>query len=101
MDYAKCFEGIASSIPMDARRANAIEAAASRYRKMHRYFVLRATLYRSNSVVGRLAAWVPLTFQWLYRFNPGATPLLACLKDLAAAAMVHRATVAPNRDHDS
>lgn len=101
LDYAKCFEGIASSIPMDARRANAIEAASSRYRQMHRYFVLRATLYRSDSVLGRLAAWVSLTVQWLYRFNPGATPLLACLKDLAAAAMAHRATAAPNGDHDS
>lgn len=98
--YAWCFEGMASSIPTDAQRSKALEAATSHYRQVHRYFTLRAQLYRSTSAAGRLAAWARLTAHWLYRFNPGAAPLLACLKDLAATALAHRAAAEPDREKD-
>jgi glycosyltransferase involved in cell wall biosynthesis len=98
--YAQCFEELRSSIRSDAQRSRSLEAAVSHYRQAHRYFTLRGRLYRSTSPVGRLTAWGRLTAHWLYRFNPGAAPLLACLKDLAASAIVHRAAAAPDREQD-
>lgn len=85
--YAVCFEGMAKSVPMGEDRRQAIKAASSHYRQACLYFTMRAGLYRSTSFARRLVIWARLTAPWLYRFNPGATPFLACLKDLIAALM--------------
>lgn len=97
-EYAKCFDGMASSIPMDVDLKKALETASIHYREAHRYFTLRANLYRNASTAVRLIYWAKLTAQWLYQFNPGAIPILACLKDLAAVFMTSRVAAQPKRE---
>jgi glycosyltransferase involved in cell wall biosynthesis len=98
LSYANCFKGMLSSIPLGAGQRKSLEIASLHYLKAHRYFALRARLYRSPSAWGRLAAWAKLTAAWLYRFNPGALPALACFKDLIAAILRFRVAAALKGD---
>lgn len=98
--FANCFAGMAASIPVDTRLKKAAYSASSHYRRAHQYFTLREHLYRNISTIGRLADWAKLTAQWLYRFNPGALPALACLKDLAAIVMLPKVVATPQRSQE-
>lgn len=96
--YATCFDGIASAFPLDARQKKTVKLASKHYQRAHKYFALRAHLYRNTSAAGRLVDWTKLATQWLYRFNPGAAPVLACVKDLVAILMTSSVVVQPKRD---